>query len=61
MDEESVGLFGVLLIATAVVLAHPFQVNASLPTLPEVHWHDLVVAACGEDPSQDCNSQIVEP
>jgi hypothetical protein len=59
MDEESIGFFGVLLIVTAIALTHPFQLNRSMPTLPEMHWQEVVDAAtCGPDNVQDCHQTV---
>jgi hypothetical protein len=47
MDEESVGLFGVLLIVTGLVLSHQVQRSHTLPQL-DMHWPDVVeVFGCG--------------
>jgi len=55
MDEESIGIFGVLLIVTALVMSHPLQKSYATPTLPEVKWADVVsVFGCGEKTSDDC-------
>lgn len=56
MDEESVGIFGVLLIVTALVMSqtlHPK--HYATPRLPDVSWQDVVsVFACGQSASENC-------
>jgi hypothetical protein len=42
MDEESIGLLGVLLIVTGLVLSHQVQRSQALPQLHAVHWPDVV-------------------
>jgi hypothetical protein len=55
MDEESVGIFGVLLIVTALVMGHSIQKSYATPTLPDVKWQDVVgVFSCGDKPSDTC-------
>jgi hypothetical protein len=56
MDEESIGFFSVLLIVTAIALTHPFQLNRTMLTLPQMHWQSVVEAsACDTDPAASCN------
>ena len=56
MDEESIGLFGVLLIVTGLVLSHQVQTSRAVPLLHDVHWPDVVeVLGCGgEAADQTC-------
>src|SRR5258708_8927950 len=42
MDEESIGLLGVLLIVTGLVLSHQVQTSHALPQLHAMHWPDVV-------------------
>jgi hypothetical protein len=46
MDEESIGLLGVLLIVTGLVLSHQVQTSRALPQLRDMRWPDIV---CGGD------------
>lgn len=59
MDDESIGLFGVLLLITAVFLAHPFQVSR-MPAFPHVHWEDVVEAACSSGSADECGRLMLE-
>ena len=56
MDEESIGLLGVLLIVTGLVLSHQVQTSHALTQLHDVHWTDVVqVFGCGgEAAEQSC-------
>jgi hypothetical protein len=53
MDEESIGLLGVLLIVTGLVLSHQVQTSRSL--LHDVHWPNVaeVLGCSGEN--QNCS------
>jgi hypothetical protein len=53
MDEESIGLLGVLLIVTGLVLSHQVQTSRALPQLHDMHWPDVVeVLGCGGEASE---------
>jgi len=53
MDEESIGLLGVLLIVTGLVLSHQVQTSHALPQLHDLHWPDVVeVLGCGNEASE---------
>lgn len=59
MDEESVGLFGVLLIVTALVLSHPLKPAQAVAALPSVNWQDVVGAfSCGDAAAPDCYATL---
>jgi hypothetical protein len=52
MDEESIGLLGVLLIVTGLVLSHQVRTSQALPQLHDLHWPDVVeVLGCSGDAS----------
>ncbi len=54
MDEESVGILGVLLIVTALVMSQTaLHKSQPAPTLPDVKWADLVSAFGCTQPSDD--------
>ncbi len=53
MDEESIGLLGVLLIVTGLVLTHQVQTSHTLPHLNDMHWPDVVeVLGCSNEASE---------
>jgi hypothetical protein len=56
MDEESIGLLGVLLIVTGLVLSHQVQTSRALTQLQDIHWPSVVeVFGCGgEAADQSC-------
>jgi len=55
MDEESIGLFGVLLIVTAMVLSQSLQKPYAPPTLPQVNWEDVVsIFGCDKTDGDSC-------
>jgi len=61
MDDESLGLFGVLLIVTAVVMSHTLHSGhaMSLPSLPVIPWEEVANASlCGQETPQDCESPL---
>ena len=61
MDDESLGLFGVLLIMTAVVMSHVLHSGhaMSLPSLPAITWEEAANASlCVQETSQDCESAL---
>ncbi len=61
MDDESLGLFGVLLIVTAVVMSHSLHSGhaMSLPPLPAITWEEVATASlCGQETPQDCESAL---
>jgi hypothetical protein len=61
MDDESLGLFGVLLIMTAVVMSHSLHSGhaMSLPSLPAITWEEVANASvCGQETAQDCESAL---
>ncbi len=56
MDEESVGIFGVLLIVTVLVMsqAAPFR-SAATPVLAGINWGSVSsVFGCDEKPGDSC-------
>lgn len=61
MDEEAVGLFGILLIVTILALSHPLKpsqamtMSVPMPSLASLSWHNMVgVFSCNEAAAQDC-------
>jgi hypothetical protein len=56
MDEDSVGLLGVLLIVTALVMSQTALSKTYVaPTLPDLSWkHVASVFNCGYQPGQAC-------
>ena len=55
MDEESIGLLGVLLIVTGLVLSHQVQHSRAVPMLQDVHWPQVVdVLGCSDPSDQSC-------
>ena len=55
MDEESFGLFAMLLIVTALVLGHPLQKSYAAPALPSVSWSDVMgKLGCGDKSGEGC-------
>ncbi len=61
MDDESLGLFGVLLIVTAVVMSHSLHSGPamSLPSLPAIPWEEVANASlCGQETPQDCDAAL---
>ncbi len=58
MDEESVGLFGALLLITVLVLSQPMRSQA-LPRLPENFWRDMVATLSCEKAEDVCYRDVV--
>jgi hypothetical protein len=55
MDEESIGLLGVLLIVTGLVLSHQMQTSRAVPMLHDVHWPQVVdVLGCSDPSDRTC-------
>lgn len=55
MDEESIGLLGVLLIVTGLVLSHQVQTSRAVPMLHDMHWPQLVdVLGCSDPSDRSC-------
>jgi hypothetical protein len=55
MDEESIGLLGVLLIVTGLVLSHQVQTSRAVPMLHDMHWPQVVdVLACSDPSDRAC-------
>jgi len=55
MDEESIGLFGLVLIVTAMAMSQPLLKHAVIPSLPNVQWDNVLsVIGCGESDSDSC-------
>lgn len=61
MDEESVGILGVLLIVTALVMSQTLlHKSEAAPRLPDVNWTDVVsVFGCGQADGAHCASLAV--
>jgi hypothetical protein len=61
MDEESVGILGVLLIVTALVLSQSLHKPPAMPALPDVKWEDIVsVLGCSQSGGDDCRIAMNE-
>ncbi|HZB90272.1 MAG TPA: hypothetical protein VE397_02450 [Stellaceae bacterium] len=62
MDEESVGLLGVLLIVTALVMSQTaLSKPHAAPLLPALSWADVVsVFSCGHRPGEICTLAMSE-
>jgi hypothetical protein len=59
MDEESIGLLGVLLIVTGLVLSHQVQTSRNLARLHDVHWPDVVeVLGCSDAADRNCSAAL---
>ena len=55
MDEESVGILGVLLIVTALVMSQSLHKPPVMPALPDVKWEDIVsVFGCSQGTGDTC-------
>ena len=55
MDEESVGIFGVLLIVTALVMSQSLHKPPVMPAMPDIKWEDIVsVFSCSQGSGEDC-------
>jgi hypothetical protein len=55
MDEESVGIFGVLLIVTALVMSQSLHKPPVVPALPDIKWEDIVsVFGCSQSTGDNC-------
>ena len=55
MDEESIGLLGVLLIVTGLVLSHQMQTGRGVAMLHDVHWPQVVdVLGCSDPSDRTC-------
>jgi hypothetical protein len=61
MDDESLGLFGALLIVTALVMSQSLHNGhaMSLPSLPAITWEEVANASlCGQETPQDCEAAL---
>ncbi|HEX6842282.1 MAG TPA: hypothetical protein VF113_12160 [Stellaceae bacterium] len=59
MDEESIGLLGVLLIVTGLVVSHQVQTSRAVPMLHDVHWPQLVdVLGCNDPSDRNCTAAL---
>jgi hypothetical protein len=56
MDEESVGIFGVLLIVTVLVVNQVvFHQGTAAPRLAGINWENVAsVFGCDEKPGDSC-------
>jgi hypothetical protein len=55
MDEESVGIFGVLLIVTALVMSQSLHKPPAVPALPDIKWEDILgVFGCSQSAGDTC-------
>lgn len=62
MDEESVGIFGVLLIVTVLVMSQTgFHPSYAAPSLAGVKWEDVVSAfGCDQQASDTCTVAMTQ-
>jgi len=62
MDEESIGIFGVLLIVTVLVMSQPgFPASHAMPRLPSVTWEDVMnVFNCDNHTSDACTVAMTQ-
>jgi hypothetical protein len=56
MDEESVGIFGILLIVTVLVVNQAvFHQGIAAPSLAGISWENVVsVFGCDQKPGESC-------
>lgn len=55
MDDESIGILGLLLIVTAVVMSQSLQKSHAMPMLAQATWHGMVnVLSCTTDDNPNC-------
>lgn len=56
MDEESIGIFGVLLIVTVLVVNQAvFHQSVAAPSLAAINWENVVsVFNCDQKPGDSC-------
>lgn len=56
MDEDSVGILGVLLIVTALVMSQTvLHGSYASPSLPDVKWANLIdVFGCSQPATEGC-------
>ena len=61
MDEESIGLFGLVLIVTAMALSQPLLKHPVIPMLPDVQWDNVLgVIGCGDSDSNNCYMALAQ-
>lgn len=61
MDEESIGLFGLMLIVTAMAVSQPLLKHPVIPTLPDVPWENVLsVIGCGDIDSDNCYMTLAQ-
>lgn len=60
MDEESVGILGVLLIVTVLVMSQgPLHKSYAAPALHAITWTDIAsVFGCSEPNGSDCRPDV---
>jgi hypothetical protein len=59
MDEDSLGLFGLLLIVTALAVCQSMPKHLVMPTLPDVPWDNVLsVIGCGQSDSDACYTSM---
>ena len=55
MDEESIGILGLLLIITAMVMSQSLQKSNAMPMLAQVTWQGVTNAlSCTTDDAANC-------
>lgn len=61
MDEELIGLFGLVLIVTAMAVSQPLLRHPVIPTLPEVQWESVLsVIGCGDSDADNCYMALAQ-
>jgi hypothetical protein len=61
MDEESIGLFGLVLIVTAMAVSQPLLKHPIIPTLPDVQWENVLsVIGCSDTDSENCSMALAQ-
>ncbi len=61
MDEELIGLFGLVLIVTAMAVSQPLLRHPVIPTLPEVQWENVLsVIGCGDFDADNCYMALAQ-
>ena len=56
MDEESIGVIGMLLIVTGLVMTHQLQSSRAVPTFRDMSWQNASAhAPCEPGRGRDCS------
>jgi len=61
MDEDSIGLFGLVLIVTAMAVSQPLLKHPVIPALPDVQWDNVLsVIGCGDSDPDKCYMALAQ-